>query len=190
MNELDTKEELAQDDLSTLKARATLLGLNFHPSIGIDKLREKVAAALQDGPAVVDDEPATEAKAAEPETLSQKRQRLKKEALVLVRIRLTCMNPAKAEWEGEIFTAGNAGIGSVTKFVPFNADDGWHVPHIIYEQMRDRQCQVFVTSTDSKGNKSRKGKLIKEFAIELLDPLTEKEITELARRQAVAKAID
>ena len=191
MNELDSNETLAQDELATLKARATLLGLTFHPSIGVDKLREKVAAALEaDGPVAAGGAPAPEAKEAEPETLNQKRQRLKKEALALVRLRVTCMNPAKAEWEGEIFTAGNTGIGSVTKFVPFNADEGWHVPHIIYEQMRERQCQVFVTATDSKGNKSRKGKLIKEFAIELLPQLTTEELQELAQRQAIAKAID
>lgn len=191
MNEIENEDVIVQDELTTLKERATLMGLKFHPSISLDKLREKVNAATNES-----DEPDVEvvsAKAVAPvieETMNQKRNRLKKEALALVRIRLTCMNPAKAEWEGEIFTIGNALIGSVKKFVPFNADDGWHVPAIILKQLQERQCQVFVSAKDARGNNVRRGKLIKEFAIEILPPLTKTELDELARRQAMSKAID
>lgn len=191
MNEIENEEVIVQDELTTLKERATLMGLKFHPSISLDKLREKVNAATDES-----DEPDVEvvsAKAVAPvieETMNQKRNRLKKEALALVRIRLTCMNPAKAEWEGEIFTVGNALIGSVKKFVPFNADDGWHVPTVILQQLQERQCQVFVSAKDARGNNVRRGKLIKEFAIEILPPLTKEELEELARRQAMSKAID
>lgn len=182
----DTDEILTQDELTTLKARADLLGISYHPSIGLEKLREKINAATSDE---VTQTNAVQASPQE-ENVNQKRARLKKEALELVRIRVTCMNPAKAEWEGEIFTVGNSAIGSVTKYVPFNADAGWHVPRIIYQQLVERQCQVFVTKTDSRGNKSRQGKLIKEFAIEVMPPLTPAELHELAQRQAMAKAID
>jgi len=182
----DTDEILTQDELTTLKARADLLGITYHPSIGLEKLREKINAATSD------EVPQANAGQASPqeENVNQKRARLKKEALELVRIRVTCMNPAKAEWEGEIFTVGNSAIGSVTKYVPFNADAGWHVPRIIYQQLAERQCQIFTTVTDSRGNKSRKGKLIREFAIEVMPPLTPEELRDLAQRQAMAKAID
>lgn len=184
----DTDEILTQDELTTLKARADLLGISYHPSIGLEKLREKINAATSDEAAQAN--AGQKDASAQEENVNQKRARLKKEALELVRIRVTCMNPAKAEWEGEIFTAGNSAIGSVTKFVPFNADAGWHVPRIIYQQLVERQCQIFTTVTDSRGNKSRKGKLIREFAIEVLPPLTQAELHELAQRQAMAKAID
>lgn len=178
---------LIQDELQTLKDRANLLGVKFHPSISLEKLREKVLAATT-GEASFEEK--TEPAETVEETISQKRTRLKREALALVRVRITCMNPAKSEWEGEIVTAGNSLIGSVKKFVPFNADDGWHIPRILLQQLRERQCQIFQTVTDARGNKIRKGKLIKEFAIEELPPLTPEELAELARRQAMAKAID
>ena len=187
----DTQEDevvVQESELDALKARANLLGVKFHPSISLEKLREKVNDAIaSDKPAA---EKTPEAPKAKEETVGEKRKRLKTEALKLVRIRLTCLNPAKKEWEGEILTVGNSLIGSVKKFVPFNADDGWHVPHVVYQQLKERQCQVFYTATDARGNKVRKGKLIKEFAIEVLPPLTKEELEELARRQAMAKAID
>ena len=188
----DTEEDevVVQDELDALKARANLLGVKFHPSISLEKLREKVNAAVTSDGAATSEEVAKDPAEPKQETIGEKRKRLKTEALKLVRIRLTCMNPAKKEWEGEIITVGNSLIGSVKKFVPFNADDGWHVPHVIYQQLKERQCQIFYTATDARGNKVRKGKLIKEFATEVLPPLTKEELDELARRQAMAKAID
>lgn len=179
------------DELITLKARADMLGISYHPSIGVDKLREKVTAAMtteEDKPK--DSNPAISAGVDEVESPSAYRMRMKREANELIRIRVTCMNPAKKEWEGEYFTAGNAVVGSFTKFVPFNNDEGWYVPSIIYKQLVQRQCQIFVSTKDTRGNTTRKGKMIKEFAIEVLPNLTVEELQELAQRQAMAKSID
>lgn len=186
MSEIDNDESLAvPDELTALKARAELLGVKFHPSISLEKLREKVNAAV-DIPA----EPVAEVAPVAAETPNQLRYRKKQEANELIRIRVTCMNPAKKEWEGELFTAGNSLVGSFTKFVPFNVDDGWHVPRIIYNQMVQRQCQIFTSVRDARGNTSRKGKLIKEFAIEVMPQLSPTELQELAQRQAMAKSVD
>lgn len=181
------------DELTVLKERADRLGLKYHPSISADKLREKIAAHLADQPdpeakATPAATPVVEAAAVE--TPGQKRFRLKQEALKLIRIRVTCMNPAKKEWDGEIFTVGNAAIGSVKKFVPFNIEDGWHVPHCIYEMMKNRMCPVYVSGKTKAGVTIRESKLIREFAIEVLPQLTQEELDELARRQAMAKSID
>jgi hypothetical protein len=187
MSDQDT--DLTQDELTTLKARADLLGITYHPSIGLDKLRAKVQAAMDSSAPPADEDEAAAAPVPASETPLEKRKRLIAEATKLVRIRLTCMNPLKKEWDGEIITVGNAAVGSLKKFIPFNAEDGWHVPHMMYEHLRDRQCQTFYTVTDSRGNKSRRGKLIREFAIEVLPPLSQEELTELARRQAMSHAV-
>jgi hypothetical protein len=181
---MSTADTQAQDELSALKARADLMGIPYHPSIGLEKLREKVNGA------VVKDKPVEASPTQTGETEAQYRQRCMEEATKLVRIRVTCMNPNKKEWEGEILTVGNSVVGTHKKFVPFNADEGWHVPHIMYEELKARECQIFVTKTDSKGNKIRQGKLIKEFAIEVLPMLTKEELHELAQRQAMANSVD
>ena len=179
------------DELTALKERADLLGVKYHPSISLEKLREKVNASIE---GTEPEAPKKAAKAApveeHVETDAERRARKKKEANELIRIRVTCMNPAKSEWEGEIFTAGNSLVGSFTKYVPFNAEDGWHVPRIIYNQIIQRQCQIFVTVRDSCGNSTRKGKLIKEFAVEVMPNLTAEELHDLAQRQAMAKSVD
>lgn len=175
MSDVDTEIQ-ATDELATLKARADMLGVKYHPSISLEKLREKVNASL-----------APEQK--EVAVPMVDRAELQRKASELVRIRVTCMNPAKKEWEGEIFTVGNSVVGTFKKYVPFNADEGWHVPRIIYEQIKARECQIFVTVKGPRGNTTRKGKLIKEFAIEVLDPLTEEELRDLAQRQAMSQSV-
>lgn len=183
--------EVTQDEMTSLKGKADLMGLSYHPSIGLEKLRDKVNAAIEgkEEVAVVETKVKTKAEPVE-ETPGAIRSRKRKEASELVRIRVTCMNPAKKEWDGEIITAGNAAVGSYTKFVPFNNEEGWHIPRIILNQLYQRECQIFVTIKDSRGNKSRKGKLIREFAIEVLPALTTAELAALAQRQAMAKNID
>lgn len=176
MSDIDTDLPVV-DELTALKARADMMGVKYHPSISLEKLKEKITAHLN----AEEDKPV-----AEPE---MDRAALQRNASELMRIRVTCMNPAKKEWEGEIFTVGNSVVGTFKKYVPFNADEGWHVPRIIYEQLKERECQVFTTVRDLRGNSTRKGKLIKEFAIEVLPNLTEEEIKELAQRQAMAKSV-
>ena len=190
MSEFDNDPTLeTPDEMTALKTRADRLGIKYHPSISLDKLRDKVNAAATD---TAPPEPKAKVEAAAPhvETDGERRSRKKREANELIRVRITCMNPAKAEWDGEFFTAGNSLVGSFAKFVPFNVDEGWHIPRIIYNQLVERQCQIFTSIRDARGNSIRKGKLIKEFAIEVMPALTTDELQELAQRQAVAKAID
>lgn len=179
----DSVELEVPDELTTLKARADRLGISYHPSIGLEKLKEKVNTTVT----------ATEVKVETPEvTVSaeeskeQRRKRKRLEANVLVRVRVTCMNPAKKEWEGELFTAGNSVVGSFTKYVPFNTDEGWHVPQIILNQIQQRMCQIFVSSKDDRGNTVRRGKQIKEFNVEIMPSLSEEDLRNLAQRQAMA----
>lgn len=161
-----------------------MLGVSFHPSISAEKLREKIAAFQAETPetqqGTVTDAPI--------ETQNEKLMRVQAECEKLVRIRLTCMNPMKKEWDGEIITAGNA-LGTYKKFIPYAAEDGWHVPNIIYQVLKERQCQVFYTDKTKNGVSVRRGKLIREFAIEVLDPLTKEELNDLAKVQALAAGV-
>lgn len=246
----DKDEEFVQpDELTSLKAKADLMGIRYHPSIGVDKLRAKVLNALSDNPVPdeeldQDDEPETieqeeeqeeedEEESTDPtpeeleeeapvvssipkpaalvaeaapvvkevpvaaapvraltaqEKVNEARAKARDEALRMVRINVTCMNPLKTEWNGELFTIGNNLIGTVSKFVPFGTVDGWHVPNIIYLMIKDRQYQQFTAKKVRPGQPpSRDTKLVREFSIELMDPLSPQELQELKQRQLMAR---
>jgi hypothetical protein len=185
----DLMEELPSE-LEVLKNRATMLGVKFHPSIGLEKLKLAVENALSDKPEASEEPVKGKAATAAKETEAQVKMRLNKEANALVRVRVACMNPAKKDWQGEVFTVSNSAVGTIKKFVPFNNEEGWHVPEMILGVMRERQCQIFVTEVAKDGTKLRKGKLIKEFNIEVMPALTLKELEELAQRQAMNQSID
>lgn len=189
-NQEDTGNELPKtDELSALKARADFLGVAYHPSIGVDKLRAKVAAHIEGKPDPDAKEAAPAPAVGEVENENTRRLRLKQEATKLTRVNVTCLNPAKREWPGEIFTVGNAMVGTLRKFVPFNTTDGWHVPEAILRMMEERECQVFTNKTviiAGRDQKVREGKMIREFAIQRLPALTGEELKELGRRQAMA----
>lgn len=231
---LDTTVVDHGDELTSLKAKADLMGITYHPSIGVDKLRAKVVAALSDEPAPEEDEEEDESAEPTPEELVEEapvvssipkptaqvaaevkeapavsapapvapvvpltpqqkvaaaRDAARTEALRMVRINVTCMNPLKSEYDGEIFTVGNNLIGTVSKFVPFGTTEGWHVPNIIYLMIKERQFQQFSAPKGVKTTRptARVTKLVREFSIEVLDPLTEQELKELKQRQLMAK---
>jgi hypothetical protein len=173
------------ENLLSLKAQADELGITYHPSIGAVKLQEKITdwhahtdVTVNQNPseAALDDVPATSVTTT---TLTTLRSRKKKEQTALRRIRLTCMNPMKSAWKGELITVGNSVTGSITKYVPYN--EVWHVPQIMLNVIKDRMCQIF---PDKKsGVVVAGGKIIPEFAIEELAPLTEVELKDLAQRQ-------
>lgn len=234
--ELANKDLPVPDELTTLKARADQVGLSYHPSIGVESLRTKLAAHLSDAPAADEsngDVPVASAPApvamakpvqahqqaslaprvapaveytpsqyrspkahadalpedVEDETPLERLIRLKAHANALIRVNISVMNPVMKEWEGEIITGGNSLVGSIKKFVHFNTTDGYHIPRVIYNILRDRECQIFYTAKDDRGNKVRRAKSIKEFAIEVLDPLTQQELDELAAAQAARGSI-
>jgi len=192
---IDEVEEI-NDELETLKARADLMGIKYHPAIGVDRLKIKINNALNGSPDSEDKKEISapvSAEAIKPLTATEfnelERKSRSRKAASLVRVRVTCLNPDKKAWPGEIFSVGSAKLGTFKKYVPFNVDEGWHVPHIIYETMKERQFTQRYT-VKVNGQEVTKYKLVNEFAIEVLPPLTKEELKELARKQAMSGSMD
>ena len=187
------------DELALLKQRADVMGVAYHPNIGIEKLKAKLADKMEGITREESDEEiatindAEEAMAADvftplmTETPAQLKAKRKQDALRLVRIRMTSMNPSKANMKGEIFSVGNAELGMIKKYIPFNAEQGWHVPNIILQELQQRKfLNHFEVKID--GKTVNRHRLIPEYAIEILSPLTETELNELKQRQIMASA--
>lgn len=121
------------------------------------------------------------------------RQHLYNEQMKLVRVRIQNLDPKKADLNGEVICIANKHLGNVKMFVPYGetTDDGWHIPYIIYKELARRRFLSIRTIKDPKTKQPvvKKG-WAKEFAIDILPPLSEAELRSLAVAQAAAGSIE
>ena len=176
MSELETTKPL--DELATLKERADKMGITYSPNIGIEKLKEKINAALGTDTSEerVDDKE------------EAKRLKQMKDALKLVRVIVTPTQSNKTELHGEIFTVSNSLVGTVKKYVPFGVEVGYHIPQIIYNAIKDKKANHFYTQRVN-GVDIRKYRSMPAYNVVVLDPLTEAELKQLADDQRARNAI-
>jgi hypothetical protein len=178
-------------------------GVKFHHKTGSSKLaellhtaRENPEAMVQDIPVATDDRPyegglpdASEAaKAAAAKALTTTGE---KKALKLVRIVVTPNDPLMSSYPGLIFTVGASGLNGgkmIKKYVPFNNEEGWHVPQIILNQIEHAEMQKFKTVTTPNGEKVLEPYITKKFNVRILNPLNKEELERLAASQAANPA--
>lgn len=216
-NPLDqsAENEVEPTEIQLLKEKAKAMGISHSPNIGVEKLRAMIEAkkaevsAATSGTVATTDEPRVNAltgtedlPTANSEGIvavsgdtSKKTKSLRQHLLdtqtALVRLRITNMDPKKKNVPGEILTVANEYIGTIRKYVPFGeqTDGGFHVPFCLYQMMKER---TFLEITEKKGKNGPeiKQRWVREFALEVLEPLTDKEIARLAQTQAARGDLD
>ena len=197
--------------LQHIQAQADMLGVKYHHRAGIEKIQQLIddhLMAQNTGENELPD-PAAEAsirkEAKTPEipgypdpVVPLTEAEYKKEALreakakvgALMRVRVTCMDPHKKNWPGEIISVGSAKLGTFKRYVPFDTEEPWHIPKIIYDVLEERMCSVPIKKKDARGHKTTAYKQVKAYAITVEEPLTPEEIKELARKQAMAGGLE
>ena len=213
-NAVDTQEEIQGQptELEVLKARAKLMGISHSGNIGVEALRLKIEEKLNETPVVntnledlaqqevVKEQVALNPLAGDTNALEQKpaavmtfREQCIADAMRLIRVRITCMNPNKANLHGEVLCVGNDIIGTVKKFIPYGefTDEGYHIPHVLYQELEARKFQNIRTTKDRRtGREKVETSWAKEFAIEVLPPLTQMELEQLATAQMAAGSLN
>lgn len=190
----DTVNDIAMpSELEVLKQRATLMNIKFSNNISVEKLREKIEAAQ------VKDEPVVEA-AVNPLGAKQEAgvkkmtlgQKIRAEQTRLIRVRIQNLDPKKKDLPGEIITVANEYMGTVRKFVPFGevTDNGYHIPYCIYEFLKERKFINITTRKGKNGLPDIRATEAREFSIEVLPPLTEAELAQLAQAQIAAGSLN
>lgn len=168
-------------------------GITLHHKTGTEKLRkaltEVLAGTYTETPEVKED-PADKVDASVKRlTTEEHEKKLTKEqrAMRLVRIVVTPNDNLMSTYPGLIFTVGSSAINGgrmVKKYVPFNNEDGWHVPQIICDQIENAEMQKFKSVKMPNGEKQLQPYIAKKFNVQILDPLTPKELEQLAAAQA------
>lgn len=117
------------------------------------------------------------------------RQKAIRDAMALIRCRITCLDPKKKDLPGEILCIGNRYIGTVKKFIPYGevTDGGYHIPKVLYDELESRRFLHIQTSRDRQNGQIKvKTSYAKEFSIEVLPMLTPEELAKLAAAQLAA----
>ena len=112
-------------------------------------------------------------------------------ALKLIRVIVRSNNPLKRDHSGEIFTVGNKNLNggkAIKKYIPYNNEEGWHIPNILYEHLLAAECQIF-KKVNRNGQEFMEPQNIKAFNVEVLPPLTQDEINKLAVKQKATNSI-
>lgn len=175
----ESQEDQQPSERDLLMERADDMGISYSKNIKTETLRERVNAKMNGED---DSEDSSETvKPSGKQSEHQKRRAAQQKAGKLVRIRITCMNQNKRNHEGEYFTASNSSAGTFTKYVPYDTE--WHVPQIIYNMIKARQVAVRYDKVVN-GVKTQATKLVPEFAVEELPPLTDAELKQLRLEQA------
>lgn len=200
MTEPDQIQEPTRMDL--LKDQAKALGIDIRGNISEDTLKARIDAKLAGteppsndnpepnlgNPMGSEDAPAAKT-VSKSEAIRTERLKQQREQLKLIRVRIVCLNPMKKDLEGEIVTVANGVVGSVRKFIPFGeaSENGYHIPQILLTELQSRKFNQIRTKKGINGTISADpSRLVPEFAIEILPPLTQDELTQLARTQAAA----
>ena len=181
MTDDEIKQELADN------------GVTLHHKTGTKKLASTLAQVrtkeYKEDPKTPDlTGPSEAAKAAKAKHLAAM-QTPEKRAMKLTRVVVTPNDPTMVNYPGLIFSVGASGLNNgrmVKKFVPFNNEEGWHVPQIILNQIENGQMQKFKTVTRANGEKVLEPYLTKKFNVRILDPLTPEELKEVAAANKVA----
>jgi hypothetical protein len=184
------------DELTLLKQQADQLGLTYSNNIGLETLRARIKAKLEgtaDPTVAVGAATTGDTNAPAEETEQEKRLRIQQEQLRLVRLRITNMDPSKADLRGEIITVQNRYIGTVKKFVPFGeaTENGYHVPWCIYQFLLEKKFnQVKTRAGADKRQIKVEQRMVREYSLEVLPPLTQAELSQLAAAQAARLGLD
>lgn len=170
------------DERTLLMQRADQLGVSYSGNIGTEKLRERIAEKLK-----VNEEP-DEVVSNGNLSKAQIRSKLLSEARKLIRVRITCMDPTKADLQGEIFTVANSFIGTIRKFIPYGAfsENGYHIEKALLDNLKTKTFSEPVTKYDERGRPFMTKRTRKYFAIQELPALTQEELDALADDQRVS----
>lgn len=170
---MTTKTQETKSELELLKEQADSLGIEYKVNASVKTLKKLISDFYKEDE-VVDE--------------NELRLNTEAEALKLVRVIVSPLDPSKRDYQGDIFSAGNAYIPTVTKFIPFNVE--WFVPSIIVNAIKEKQMIKFTATRDGRGREVREHNLVRAYSVQELPPLTQEELQQLAESQTARQAIE
>ena len=177
----------AVDHLALIKQKADTVGVAYTAEDTVDSIRAKINAKLNDEPKPKENSDGAASGSSAPKTKQELRQEAILDATRLIRVRITNMDPRKSDLPGEFFTVSNGVVGTIQRYIPYSEqEDGWHIENMLLEMLKEKQFYQLRPRKGPNGTVLPDGRWVKEFGIELLEPLTMEELRVLANKQAAA----
>jgi len=172
-------------DIEDVKAELTGRDIKMHHKTSASKLRETLQADVDKNdtevPVAVEPSPVKPVKVKKKLEMT-----LEEKCLHLKRIVVVPNDPEMSGHSGLVFTVLCSGVNNgraIKKYVPFNNEEGWHVPNIIYNQIVNAEMQKFKPVKMANGDTILQPYQSKKFNVQLLPELTQTEINKLAASQ-------
>lgn len=163
-------------ELQELKEKADALGITYRDNVTTKALTKLIKEYEEQEEA---DDGLTDA---------QRNQKATEEATRLVRCIVTPLDPSKRDYQGDLFSAGNSVVNTMSKYVPFGVE--WHIPQIILNAIKEKKLTKFISKKDERGREYREYQESKAYSVQELPPLTKEELEELAKSQEMRQAIE
>lgn len=173
-------------DIEDVKAELTGRGIKMHHKTNAIKLRK----TLQDDVDKNDTKVPVEVKSSPVKPAKVKKKSgmtLEEKCLHLKRIIVTPNDPELSGHAGLVFTVLVSSVNNgkaIKKYVPFNNEEGWHVPNVICNQIANAEMQKFKSVKAPNGDTILQPYQAKKYNVQVLPDLTQKEIDKLAASQA------
>ena len=173
-------------DIEDVKAELTGRGIKMHHKTNAIKLRKTLQDDVDRNDAEVPIDvlpsPVRPAKVKKKPVMT-----LEEKCLHLKRIIVIPNDPEMSGHAGLVFTVLCSAVNNgkaIKKYVPFNNEEGWHVPNIIYNQIANAEMQKFKSVKTANGDTVLQPYQAKKYNVQVLPDLTQKEIDKLAASQA------
>ena len=182
MENQDVIVEKSERDL--LKEKADLLGISYANNISTEKLRELVNKVNE--PLEVTEPKQEKASASTTNEVDPVAIRL--ELTKKIRVLITCNDPLMKDYDTTpYYSFSNSTLTLPSITIPLGVE--WHIPNAYVGMLQAMECKIPVKSKDEKGRPITIRRTVKKYNVNVLPPLTPKELEELKQAQIMRDGI-
>ena len=182
MENQDVTVEKSERDL--LKEKADLLGISYASNISTEKLRELVNKVNE--PLEVTEPKQEKASASTTNEVDPVAIRL--ELTKKIRVLITCNDPLMKDYDTTpYYSFSNSTLTLPSITIPLGVE--WHIPNAYVGMLQAMECKIPVKSKDEKGRPITIRRTVKKYNVNVLPPLTPKELEELKQAQIMRDGI-
>lgn len=165
-------------DLETVRAKAKELGVEFHPAMKAETIQFKIDEFLEKTAPTIIQPPVKD------ETPEERSKRRRLEALALIPVTITSMDPADTDLTGVVVSVGNRKLGQISKAIPFGYK--WFMPRILVRHLKRQMfCRSSMVPVPGVPGRERVStQWIHKYAVIEHAMPTPKEMADLAKAQA------